>query len=253
MRLLVLTRIFAPAILLHDLDRGLAADRGDLALEVPDAGFLGVVADDAEQRRIGELDVLLAEPVRLALLLHEVALGDVELLELGVAGDADDLHPVLQRPRDALERVRGGDEHHLRKIVVDVEVVVVERAVLLGIEHLEQRRRRIAAEVGRHLVDLVEQEDRIAGSGLLHRLDDLAREARRCRCGDGRGSRPRRERRRATRGRTSGRCARAIDLPSEVLPTPGGPTRHRIGPLSCPTRLCTARYSRMRCFTFSRP
>jgi hypothetical protein len=26
--------------------------------------------------------------------------------------------------------------------------------------------------------------------------------------------------------------ARAIDWPSEVLPTPGGPTRHRIGPLS---------------------
>ena len=24
--------------------------------------------------------------------------------------------------------------------------------------------------------------------------------------------------------------ALAIDLPSEVLPTPGGPTRHRIGP-----------------------
>ena len=26
--------------------------------------------------------------------------------------------------------------------------------------------------------------------------------------------------------------ARAIDLPSEVLPTPGGPTRHRIGPFT---------------------
>ena len=26
--------------------------------------------------------------------------------------------------------------------------------------------------------------------------------------------------------------ALAIDLPSEVLPTPGGPTRHRIGPFS---------------------
>ncbi len=25
--------------------------------------------------------------------------------------------------------------------------------------------------------------------------------------------------------------ARAIDLPSDVLPTPGGPTKHRIGPL----------------------
>ena len=34
--------------------------------------------------------------------------------------------------------------------------------------------------------------------------------------------------------------ARAIDWPREVLPTPGGPTRHRIGPLSLRTRCCTA-------------
>ena len=56
------------------------------------------------QRRIGELDVVLGlQPVGLALLLHQVTLGDVQLLELGVASDADDLHAVLQRPRDALE------------------------------------------------------------------------------------------------------------------------------------------------------
>jgi hypothetical protein len=33
-----------------------------------------------------------------------------------------------------------------------------ERVVLLGIEHLEQGRRRITTEIGTHLVDLVEQE-----------------------------------------------------------------------------------------------
>ena len=59
------------------------------------------------------------------------------------------------------QRVRRRDEHHVREVVVEVEVVVVEAVVLLGVEHLEQRRRRVAAEVGRHLVDLVEQEDRV--------------------------------------------------------------------------------------------
>ena len=43
---------------------------------------------------------------------------------------------------------------------------------------------------------------------------------------------------------------RAIDLPSEVLPTPGGPTRQRIGPFLPGASLRTARYSRMRFFTF---
>ena len=60
--------------------------------------------------------------------------------------------------------------------VLDVEVVIEERVVLLGVEDLEQRRRRIPAEVHRHLVDFVEQEDRVHRAGLLHHLDDLARE-----------------------------------------------------------------------------
>ena len=46
--------------------------------------------------------------------------------------------------------------------------------VLLGVEHLEQRRRRVAAEVVPQLVDLVEHEHRVVRPGLLHALDDPA-------------------------------------------------------------------------------
>ena len=55
-------------------------------------------------------------------------------------------------------------------------------------------------------------------------------------------------------GKTSlGRSiARAIDWPSDVLPTPGGPTKQRIGPFMSPFSLRTARYSTIRSFTFSR-
>jgi hypothetical protein len=45
----------------------------------------------------------------------------------------------------------------------------------------------------------------------------------------------------------------AIDLPSEVLPTPGGPTRHNIGPLSLLVLFCTAKYSRILSLTLSNP
>ena len=68
------------------------------------------------------------------------------------------------------------DEHDVRQVVLDVEVVIEERVVLLRIEHFQQRRRRVAAEVHRHLVDFVEQEDRVHRAGLLHHLDDLAGE-----------------------------------------------------------------------------
>lgn len=43
--------------------------------------------------------------------------------------------------------------------------------------------------------------------------------------------------------------AAAMDLPSEVFPTPGGPTRHRMDPLLSESRDRTAMYSTMRCLT----
>ena len=51
--------------------------------------------------------------------------------------------------------------------------MIGERVVLLGVEHLEQRRRRVAAEVVTDLVDLVHHEDGVDGRRLLHALDDL--------------------------------------------------------------------------------
>src|SRR5262249_45585786 len=61
-------------------------------------------------------------------------------------------------------------------IVRDLEVVIRERVVLLRIEDLEERRRRVAAEVVTDLVDLVHHEDRVDGARLLHALNDLPRE-----------------------------------------------------------------------------
>jgi hypothetical protein len=75
---------------------------------------------------------------------------------------------------DGVEHVGRADEHHVRQVELDVQVVIEERAVLLRIEHFEQRRRRVAAEVHRHLVDFVEQEHRVLRPRLLHHLDDLA-------------------------------------------------------------------------------
>jgi hypothetical protein len=89
-----------------------------------------------------------------------------------VAGDLEDLHAVAQRLGDLRQHVRGGEEHHLRQVERHVEVVVEERVVLLGIEHFEQRRTRIAAEVAAELVDLVEQHHRVVAAARLEALQD---------------------------------------------------------------------------------
>ncbi len=116
------------------------------------------------------------EPVALALARDEVAPGDRELLGRRVPVDLDDLHPVAERRRDRLEVVGRRDEQDLREVVVQLEVVVVEAVVLLGVEDLEERRGRVAPEVRPQLVDLVEHEHRVRGPGPLQALDDPARE-----------------------------------------------------------------------------
>ena len=154
------------------LDR-LASDLGELALEIAHAGLAGVEADHVLDGGVRDHQFIGLQPVLLDLLRQQVAARDVALLILGVAGDADDLHAVQERRRN-VQAVRRAHEHHFGQIEIHLEVVVVEGAVLLRIEHLEQRRGRIAAEVGRHLVDFVQQEQRVAHAALGEILNDLA-------------------------------------------------------------------------------
>ena len=152
-----------------------------------------------------------------------------------------------------VQRIRRGDEHHLGQVEIDLEVMIVEGVVLLGIEHFEQRRRRIAAEVHRHLVDLIEHEQADCACRPWTCSARCGPASNRCRCGDDRGFRLRRARRRATCARTcdssraqsTGR-AKSCRRP-EVRPGTGS------APFIFFTRCCTARYSTMRSLTFSRP
>jgi hypothetical protein len=56
-----------------------------------------------------------------------------------------------------------------------VQVVVAELAVLLRVEHLQQRAGGVAAEVAPQLVDLVEHEDRVLRLDAAQALDDAPR------------------------------------------------------------------------------
>jgi hypothetical protein len=152
--------------------RDLAAHRADLALEVAHAGLARVALDDRAQRLVGEVGLALGQPVALDLARHEVAPRDLELLLGGVARQLDDLHAVAQRPRDRVELVRGADEEDVREVERQVHVVVAEGRVLLGVEHLEHRARRVALEARAHLVDLVDHQDRVVRAAVADRADD---------------------------------------------------------------------------------
>ena len=64
--------------------------------------------------------------------------GDLDLFVLGVAGDPDDLHAVHERLGHP-QGVGGGHEHDIRKVVVHLKIVIVEAAVLFGVQDLQKR------------------------------------------------------------------------------------------------------------------
>ena len=76
-----------PAFLNHT-PRDLAADIGDLPLQIPHTCFLGVMPDDVVDGVFGELQVLLSQAGSLALFLEQEALGDFPLFDFGIARKA---------------------------------------------------------------------------------------------------------------------------------------------------------------------
>ena len=152
-------------------------DRGDFAFEIPHASLPRVAVDDFAQSVVGELDLLAhLQPVFGGLLRDQVLVGDVDLLDFGITRQLDDLHAVAQRLGNRIDPVGRGDEQNLRKIERHVEIVIAESRVLLRIENLHQRRRRIAAEIAAELIHFVEHEHRIVGFGSAQSLNDLARQ-----------------------------------------------------------------------------
>lgn len=72
------------------------------------------------------------------------------------------LHAVQQRPRDGVKDIGGADEEDLGEVKGHVEVVVPERVVLLGVQQLEQRGRRVALHAAPKLIDLIDQNQWVA-------------------------------------------------------------------------------------------
>ena len=154
------------------LDR-LATNLGDLALQTPHTRLAGVVADHSDQGRIFDGDLGLFQAVALDLLGNQMLLGNVELLIFGVTGEADHFHPVQQGTRD-VHGVGGSHEHDVRQVIIHFQIVIVEAVVLFRIKHFQQGGCGIATHVRAHLVDFVEQEQRVLHANFRHLLDELA-------------------------------------------------------------------------------
>ena len=150
-----------------------------LLFKLPHTTLAGVLLNNLFKSRFVEVGFLcgvFSQARVLQFARHKVAFGNFYLLFGDVTAHLDKFHTVEQWARNGVEVVGGGDEKHTREIEINIEIVVVEGVILLGVEHFEQRRRGVAVQsVLRYLVYLVENEHRIGRTCFLYALDDTAR------------------------------------------------------------------------------
>ena len=191
----------------RDASRRLARDRAELPFEPTHAGFSRPSRDDRVERGVGD-----RRARRRAAPPSPAGAG---------TGGAWRSRP--SRPRCSRRAARSpcgraaapgivsstfavARNKHVGEVEVELEVVVAERVVLRGVEHLQQRRRGIAAPAaGLQLVDLVDQQHRVHRAGFGERAHDATRAATRRRYAGDRGSRLRHGRHRPRPARTGGR------------------------------------------------
>ena len=155
---------------------GYAGNLGNLLLQTAHAALVGILiyylldACSADFQRLG-VDSVLTQ-----LLGQQELTGDFRLLLGQIAGDVYQLHTVQQGRLDGRQAVGRGDEHHVAQVVIQVQVVVVESGILLGIEGLQQCGRRIAFEIGSQFVHLVQHYHGIGGACTGDSVKDTARQ-----------------------------------------------------------------------------
>jgi hypothetical protein len=99
---------------------------------------------------------------------------DDDLVVLGVAIEAHELHPVQQSLRNRLDHIGRRQEQHVGQVEVDFEIVIAERMVLCRVKDLQQGSCRVSSIVRADLVDLVQQDHRVHRSRLGDRAYDPA-------------------------------------------------------------------------------
>ena len=161
-------------ILLAEGDLGVyfPADSGYLPLQTAHTRFTRVVVDDVCHDLFLEPHLAGFESVVGEFFRNQMPFGNLLFLFLKIAGHLDQLHSVEQRPRNGLQAVGGGDEQHFAQVVINIQIVVVEGAVLFRIQHFEQRSGRVTFVIRADLIYLVQHKNRVACAAFPDTVND---------------------------------------------------------------------------------
>jgi len=165
----------------------------NMFLQVTNTALATVILDEHVNSFVGELDICLFQAAGDLCLRPKVLVGDDGFLLRHVAGYFHHFHTIAERSRDSVEVVGGADEEDVRKVDWNVHaeknvssnimeelmryvLMVKERSVLFGIEHLQKCTCRISIHPSSDFVDLIKHNKRVLSPHALESLDDLARE-----------------------------------------------------------------------------
>ena len=105
---------------------------------------------------------MLFQSVLFQLLRKQMPFRNLYLLLCDISAYLNNLHPVKQWSWNGAYVVGGGYEQHFGKVVVNVQIVVVECVVLFRVKYFKQCRCRITVDsVLGNLVYLVKNEHRV--------------------------------------------------------------------------------------------
>ncbi len=95
-------------------------------------------------------------------------------LSFRIARKFNHFHTIEQGTGNRFGSIGSSDEEYIGEIIRDLNIMVAETVVLLGIKHFQQGGRRITPEVIPKLINLVQQEERVVGFYLTYPLNNAA-------------------------------------------------------------------------------
>ena len=102
-------------------------------------------------------------------------LGNLLFLLLQITRHLNKLHTVKKRTRNTLNGIGGSDKQHLAQVVIPVEIIVMKRLILLGVEDFQQGRGRVTMVISTHLINLIEHKNGIVKAYLFEVGNDASR------------------------------------------------------------------------------
>ena len=157
----------------QNLFHGLAGNVRNFSFQAAHASLACIISDDITHGIFRDGKLTCFDGIFFKDFGQEMAFGNLNFFIFGITGQADNFHSVQKRAWH-IQRVCRCHEHHVGQIIINFQIMVVESAVLLRVQNLQQGRSRIPAIIVTEFINFIKQEQWVRCSGFFHTFDNFA-------------------------------------------------------------------------------